>query len=458
MATEIPRVRPAAPSLAVAAAMLAASGAALPLVLTALRFDAAGWQRGDNQRLWTLFTLGASALSLGATVVAAAGALALVRMRRTPGAALAAAAFGASAVALSIQLVATWLWPWAGAARGWRMQIGDIGGWVATAVPLLATVGLCAASWGDRAIRVVAPAAVGAALLAAPPPPLLSWAYSWVEFGAYRWDVELGAYRLVPDARLWIVPSLLAAGWLAWGASTAWLVARQPGVPSDALAPRPPAPCLRRLSVSMLIMPVVGVGAGLVIAMVQGRPADGTGPLGVVIPSAVAAASALVAASLIAVAVTDVSAAAARRCAAAAICVLWLVAVVVAQTLGSQRPEAPPKLFTVFEPPWMPGMAGAVVAALAMINMASALAVMARDAGQPTSRAQTMIVVLALVIGAITTPWVLGFGTRSLPLDALRISTLGSAALVNLAAWIALARSAWRVAASFDDSVVASAP
>jgi hypothetical protein len=106
----------------------------------------------------------------------------------------------------------------------------------------------------------------------------------------------------------------------------------------------------------------------------------------------------------------------------------------------------------------MPGMVGAAVAVLAMLGMASALTAIARQAGQPPSRAQTINVVLALVIGALTTPWVLGFGTRRLPMDSLRIATLVSAAAVNLAAWIALARSAWRTAAALEKPVIASGP
>ena len=92
----------------------------------------------------------------------------------------------------------------------------------------------------------------------------------------------------------------------------------------------------------------------------------------------------------------------------------------------------------------MPGMVGAVVAVVAILSMASALNAIARQAGQRPSRGQTVVVVLALVIGALTTPWVLGFGTRSLEMSSLRVATLVSAAVVNLAAWIALARSAWR--------------
>ena len=106
----------------------------------------------------------------------------------------------------------------------------------------------------------------------------------------------------------------------------------------------------------------------------------------------------------------------------------------------------------------MPGMVGAAVAVMALLNINAALTHVARQAGQPPSRAQNIIILLALVIGALTTPWVLGFGTRSLEMDTLRIATLGSAALVNLAAWIALARSAWRTAIAFDEAVIASAP
>ncbi|MBZ0237358.1 MAG: hypothetical protein K8M05_33885, partial [Deltaproteobacteria bacterium] len=121
-------------------------------------------------------------------------------------------------------------------------------------------------------------------------------------------------------------------------------------------------------------------------------------------------------------------------------------------------PGLNPLLFAIFEPPWMPGMVGAAVAVVALLAIASSLAAIARQAGQRPSRVQTVVIVLALVIGALTTPWVLGFGTRRLELDTLRVATLASAAVVNLAAWIALARSAWRAAAAIDAPVIASAP
>jgi hypothetical protein len=82
--------------------------------------------------------------------------------------------------------------------------------------------------------------------------------------------------------------------------------------------------------------------------------------------------------------------------------------------------------------------------------MTAGLAAAARHAGQEPGRFQLVVVVLALVIGAATVPWLLGFGTRALPLDGLRIATLGSATVVNLAAWFALARAAWRTAAAAE--------
>jgi hypothetical protein len=98
----------------------------------------------------------------------------------------------------------------------------------------------------------------------------------------------------------------------------------------------------------------------------------------------------------------------------------------------------------------MPGMAGAVAAVAALLFITSGLAAVAREAGQPPGRAQAVIVLLALVIGAATVPWVLGFGTRTIPIDGLRIATLASAALLNLASWLAIARVAWRVAAALE--------
>ncbi len=453
-----------------AVAVWGAGSAALALSLNALRVDVEGWRLGHNQRLWTLLTLGGAALAIGSMIAAAAAALSLLRARRSAGAALTVAAFGGGALVLVVQLVATWSWPLDVASRGWRLDALVVGDWVRCAVPVLATIGLCAAGWADRGVRLIAPGAIGAALLAVPPPPLVSWAHSWIEHGAWRWDVDAGAYVMRPDGRMWIVPALIAVGGLAWAAGTAVLVLRQPAVPTDAVAPRSPAPALRRFAVASVVMPIVAVAAGLAIALAQGQPASETRLLAVLIPVAVGAASALVALSLLAIAGADVAPAASRRCTAAAILILWCVAVVAAQTLWSQRPEAPSRFFTVFEAPWMPGMVGAAFAVLALLCIASALAVVARQAppadaqsrqtgagprshrwaGQPASRHQGIIVVLALVIGAATAPWVLGFGTRELPLDPLRVATLASAAIINLGSWLALARTAWRLAAALD--------
>lgn len=461
----IPALRPPPPALPVAAAVAAMAHAGLTIALNVIRMDPWPLYNPAYQRYWPLITMGARAVTIGAMIVGAAAALSLVRARRSAGAALTAAAFLTAAVALCAELVATWIWPWYEAGRGWRADVLHVTDWVIAAPPLLAAIGLCAAGWADRAVRVIAPGAIGAGLVLASPPPLTSWAYSWIEHGTWRWSVEAGSYVQVPDARMWIVPGMIAAASLAWGVGVVLLVQRLPPVPVDTVAPRPPAPALRRLAVALLAMAAIAVVAGIAIALLQGKPAHGARPFELAIPIAVAVACTAVAAALVNVAVTDVVPRAVRGAAIAAIAVLWCVAVVAAQTLASQRPDPdlsgglnPLLEFAIFDPPWMPGMVGAAVAVVALLAMASTLTAIARQAGQRPSRVQTVIIVLALVIGALTTPWVLGFGTRRLEMDTLRVATLASAAIVNLAAWIALARSAWRTAAALDAPVIASAP
>jgi len=444
----IPALRPPPPALPVAALVAAVAHAGTTVALNLIRAGTWSSYGPSYQWRWPLIAMGGRAITIGAMIVAAAAALALVRARRSAGAALTAAAFVTSSVVLCVELVATWIWPWHEAGAGWRGDVLHVTDWVIAAPPLLAVIGLCAAGWADRGVRLVAPGALGAGLVMSSPPPLTSWAYAWVEHGTWQWSVEAGSYVQLPDTRMWIVPGVLASASVAWGIGVALLVHRQPPVPVDTVAPRPPAPALRRLTVALLVMAAVAVAAGIALALVQGKPADGARPLELVIPIVVGLACVGVAAALVDLAVTDVVPVAARAAAVAAIAVLWCVAVIAAQTIGSQRPDPDdrfgPPLFAVFDPPWMPGMVGAVVAVVAILSMASALNAIARQAGQRPSRGQTVVVVLALVIGALTTPWVLGFGTRSLEMSSLRVATLVSAAVVNLAAWIALARSAWR--------------
>jgi hypothetical protein len=443
-ASRIPRAAAAAPALPLAIGVLGGGAAASTLGFWMVRTSPA-WQAR-----WPLIVLAGAALAIGATIAATVAALSLLRARRTLGGGLAAAGFAISALVLVLQLIAAWMWPWEDAARGWRALVLDEGSWVRFAAPVVATLGLCAAAWADRAVRVLAPVAVGAAMMAIPPPPVVSWAYAWFEHPTWVWDADLGQYVQQADQRLWIVPGAIAVGSLGWGLTAALLALRQPGVPADAIAPRPPASALRRLAVALLVTAGVAVAAGVAIALAQGRPLDGRGWLTVAIPSMVALASAAVAAALLAVAITDVSPRASRRLTAAAILVLWCVAVVVAQTLSSHGPRPDNPMFTIFEAPWMPGMVGAAVAAVALLGIAVALVEIERQAELPLHRGQLLVVILALVFGAATAPWVLGFGTRRLPLDGLRIATLASAAVVNLAAWVALARHAWRVARALD--------
>lgn len=456
----IPALRPPAPALPMAVAVAGISHAAIMIVLNIFRTDPDGLQDPDNARLWALFGIGGRAATIGAYIVAAVASLSLVRSRRSAGAALTAAAFVVASLAMCVELVATWMWPWFEANQGIRADVLDVTHWTLSATAVASVAGLCMAGWADRGVRLIAPAAIGASLIVSAPPPLIDRAFGWVERETWRWSVEAGAYVQIPDARMWIVPSIMAVATLAWAAAIAVLVMRQPPIPVDTVAPRPPAPALRRFAVSLLVMAAVAVAAGITIALVQGKPADGTGPLALLIPIVVGIAAAGVAAALVNIAVTDVEPRAARFTGFAAICVLWCVAVIAAQTLASQRPRASgpmnPLLFAIFEPPWMPGMVGAAVAVLALVGIAAALTALARQAGQRPSRVHTLVILLGLAIGALTTPWVLGFGTRSLEMSSLRVATLASAAVVNLAAWIALARSAWRTAAAFDEAVTAS--
>lgn len=442
----LPAARDPAPSLAPSLAVLGIVGAAHGLLLNWFRVEM--WTSYTPRSLhhWTLVTLGAQAMAIGALTAAAVAAVALVRARRSPGAALAAAALLAGVVSAAVTMYAYWLYPGHEASRGWRYEVIGLGQWAAFAQSVLTVIGLAAAAWDDRGVRLFAPVALGAALVASPPPPLLRWAYARAEAGSTTIE---GALMIIDEGRMWIVPGMIGAAAVTWGLTAAWLAHRQLRIPADAMAPRPPAPALRAFAISLLVMAAVAIVAGLTIAVVQGRRHDETGILPVLIPVSVGAAALLVAGALLWITMTDVPAAAARRFGGAAVLALWCVAVVAGQTLSSRRPVAPGSRFTVFEAPWMPGMVGAVVAVAALLLITSGLAACARAAGRPPSRLQTVIVLLALVIGAATVPWLLGFGTRVLPLDGLRIATLGSAALVNLAAWIALARTAWRTAAAY---------
>lgn len=220
--------------------------------------------------------------------------------------------------------------------------------------------------------------------------------------------------------------------------------------------PRSPAPSLRRLAVALAVVAVVVIAAGLAVALAQGQPSARTHPLELVVPVAVAVAAALLAAALLELLRADLPPRASRALAVAAVLVVWIVAVVAAQTLWARR-GAPRPGFTIFEDPWMPGLVGAAVAGAALLALAVGLDALARAGGRAPARGHAAIVALALVVGAATAPWVLGFGTRSQPLDGLRVATLGSAALVNLVAWLALARGAWRAAADADADAPTSA-
>ncbi|HUQ03511.1 MAG TPA: hypothetical protein VM261_13510 [Kofleriaceae bacterium] len=458
----IPAARPPSPALPVAVAVIGVSGAALTFVLNLIRVELGGFGSTGNMHFWVLFWMGARAATLGAFVVASVAAVSLARSRRSAGAALASASFIIGSLALAIELVVMWMHPQMEARVGWRGDVTLALGWVFCVPPIAGAAGLCAAGWSDRAVRLMAPATMGAALVVGAPPPLMRWAYQVAESGTWRWSADFGDYVQVPDARLWIVPGIDAVCAIAWALGMVMVALRVPPVPSDTVAPRPPAPALRRFAVSLVAMVVVGLAAGVAIAFAQGKPASDTGPLSLAIPISVAIVTAGVGAALVNLAVTDVTPRAARFAGFAAICVFWCVGVVAAQTLASYRPRPTgginPLLFSVFEPPWMPGIAGAIVAALALLAMIAMLASASRQAGQPPGRAQTLVILLALAIGALTTPWVLGFGTRRVAMDSLQIATLVSAVVVNLVAWIALARSAWRTALAFDGSVIASRP
>jgi hypothetical protein len=258
------------------------------------------------------------------------------------------------------------------------------------------------------------------------------------------------------------VPSLLALGRLAWAGATVVIAMRQPAVPVDTVASRPPAPALRRFAVSLIVMAAVAIAAGITLAFNPRTDAYTISALDLVVPIVVGIIASAVAAALVDVAHTDVVPVSSRRAAVAAICVLWCVAVLAAMMLSRPRFGTTgglnPLLGSLLTAETtMPAMVGAGVVAIALLNIAQALSACAQQAGLRPSRAQTVIIILALAIGALTTPWVLGFGERGVPMDSLRIATLVSAAVVNLAAWIALARSAWRAAAAFDEVVIASA-
>jgi hypothetical protein len=457
----IPAARTPAPALPVALVVIGLAHAAMVVVLNMWRVDLPGVGRLGPTFSFFLFWMGSRAATTSAFVVAAVAGVALARSRRSAGAALMAAGFVVGALALTVELVVYWMYP-AGASGRWRGEAMVGLSWVMCVLPVVTAVGLCAAGWRDRAVRLMAPATLGAALVVGAPPPLLRWAYQVVEGGTWQWDSDVGDYVQVVDARLWIVPGLTAVCAIAWALGMVMVSLRLPPIPADTVSPRPPAPALRRFAVSLIAMVVFGLAAGVAIAFAQGMPYADTRWLSLAIPISVAIVTAGVGVALVNLAVVDVTPHAARFAGFAAICVFWCVAVVAAQTLSSYRPRPSgglnPLLFAIFEPPWMPGMVGAVVAALALLAMIAMLASAARQAGHRPGRAQALIIVLALVIGALTTPWVLGFGTRRVAMSSLQIATLVSATVVNLAAWFALARSAWRTARAFDGSVIASPP
>jgi hypothetical protein len=458
----IPTARTPAPALPVAVAVLGLAHAAIMIVYNLTRLGLPGIARLDDRFPWTLFWMGARAATTAAFVVAAVAAVSLARSRRSPGAALAAAGLVIGTLALVLELVVMWMYPQMDVRLGWRADASFALSWIHCFPPIVAAAGLCAAGWRDRAVRVIAPATMGAALVLGAPPPLERWAYQVAERGTWQWDPDVGDYVQVVDARLWIVPGIDAACALAWALGMAMVALRLPPIPADTVAPRPPAPALRRFAVSLVAMVVVGLAAGVAIAFAQGKPYADTRWLSLAIPIAVALVTAGVGVALTSLTVVDVTPRAARFAAFGAICVFWCVAVVAMQTLHSYRPRTggplDPVLFSVFEPPWMPGMVGAIVAALALLAMIAMLASASRQAGEPPGRAQALVILLAVVIGALTTPWVLGFGTRRAAMDSLQIATLVSAVVVNLVAWFALARSAWRTALAFDRSVIASPP
>lgn len=459
----IPRPLAAAPALPVTLAALGLGPAVAALMVNARRVEVLGWQagtwapgHGDPWSAARLWLLGGRALALGAAVTAGVAALTLARRRRSPGLALTTAALVSLALAIAVELIATWTWRGGAGPGAWHDRVVDACAWARAAAVPLATAGVCAAAWADRGVRVLTPATLGAALLAAPPPPLLEQAYGWAEHDAYRWSSEAGTYLLVPDARLWLVPGALAAAAAAWAVMAALVAARLPPLVAGSVAPRSPAPSLRRLAVALAVVAVVVIAAGLAVALAQGQPSARTHPLELVVPVAVAVAAALLAAALLELLRADLPPRASRALAVAAVLVVWIVAVVAAQTLWARR-GAPRPGFTIFEDPWMPGLVGAAVAGAALLALAVGLDALARAGGRAPARGHAAIVALALVVGAATAPWVLGFGTRSQPLDGLRVATLGSAALVNLVAWLALARGAWRAAADADADAPTSA-
>jgi hypothetical protein len=441
-ATRIPEARHPAPALPMLLLLMGLSSAAGDLLIFHDHVDSMFF--GRDQRFTFLLRLSVFALGCGLAVAGAVTLVGLARTRRSPGAALAAAAGVSTALMVVPITVAFYLWPPHETWDGLRGQVVRVSMWQATFTTAVITAGLAWAAWQDRAVRLLAAAAIGAGLLATPPPPLEEWLWEHVT----RPALDLGSDgRIIHDVpRFWATTLATSAGALAWGVLAAVIAHRLPRVPADAVAPRPPRRALRAFAVSLILMALLAIAAGLTLAAVIGKPASETGRLDVIIPIAVAAGASLVAAALLWLAITDVGAAASRRLVIAAALVIWCVVVTTAQTLFSQRPEPAGSRFAVFEAPWMPGMAGAVVAAAALVAIAGALDGIARHLGQRPSRAQTVVVVLALVVGAATVPWLLGFGTRVLPMDGLRIATLSSAALVDLAAWLALARSAWRSA------------
>jgi hypothetical protein len=439
----IPATRHPAPALPLILILAGVSTGLAWLVLTWAEIQRV--TRGEDAGRFIVIRLGFHAGWSGFAVAALVSTFGLARTRRSPGAALATAALAANVLAIVPATIAFHVWPLDAAFAGWRGDVLRIAGWQQTGVSAVFTGGLIWAAWGDHAVRVVAAAAFGAALLSSPPPPIEDWLFE--RFVLRGWELG-GLPRVADPVLVWSVPVVLATLGLCSSVLTAWIAHRLPRVPADAMAPRPPARALRWFAAALVTMAVVAIVAGLVIAVVQGKPASETGALGLYIPIAVGLATAGVAAALLALSITDVGAAASRRYAVAAALVTWCVTVTAAQTLWSRRPQQPGARFTVFESPWMPGMVGAAVAVAALHAIAGALDATARALGQRPSRAQSAIVVLALVIGAATVPWLLGFGTRAQPMDGLRVATLASAAAVNLAAWMALARAAWRCGAS----------
>ena len=425
-----------APALTLAIAVLGVSWAGAILGWRALGLSGGRDLQGTADRMLLLHLAQVAAFAAAAALVAVGG-LELARARRSPGAFVVAAAGAALVGWLGLGMVAMWTWPFPGAGRGWRAQVLAIDPWLRLGALLAITGGLIAAGWADRVVRVLAAPALGAAGLAIPPPPLHRLVLGWLEP-----PVTVGP--LPPEWRFWVGPGLLALGGLSWAAVTTVIVRAQPRGPVRVLEPAAVARAARRLGVAIVILAAVAIAAGVILAVVQKRPTRWAAELGLMIPVAVGAATVALGAALLGLAWVEVATGARRRLAVAALCVLWLVGVVAGQTVWSQGVPRPPVLI-VFHSPWMSPLVAAAVAIVALIATWSALADLGTRVGLPRRRGHTVVVALAVALGALTAPWVLGFG-RSFALDTVRVVTLATAAVVNLGAFVAVARAAFQVA------------